>query len=561
MTWLHRTERSLLRSLRLPRFWRFPLAGELIVTIVLGVFSAHGWAQSVATTAGERVYREGLLPSEATLWGQRQAGARIGGADAACVSCHRRSGLGSAEGSFTIPPIIGKYLFRTRAQNVQDLDLPHVPAGGAHREAYTDESLARAIRDGVRPDGTELSYLMPRFKIDDETMASLIGYLKSLTSESVAGVTEQTLDFATIVTPDADPVARQGMLDVLDRYFADKNAFIRGESPKLVSSREIMYRVTRRWQLHVWELTGPPATWQRQLHEHLAVEPVFAVVSGIGGKNWAPVHAFCKEESIPCLMPNVDLPVVAETDFYSIYFSKGVLLEAQLIAQQLPARAAGSRRLIQIFREGDIGEDAANAMRATQSVAGVDVVQVALKAGGTPRELANAVRSIGSGDAVILWLRPADLASLPATVPKGSTVFVSGLLGGLENAPLPANWRSIAHMTYPFDLPDQRKSRMNFPLSWFKMRNIPVVDERVQTDTYLACAILAETLGHMLDSFVRDYLVEREEVMLSYRLLNGYYPRLSLAPGQRFASKGGYTVHFAEPQGTRLVAEGGWVVP
>jgi hypothetical protein len=322
-----------------------------------------------------------------------------------------------------------------------------------------------------------------------------------------------------------------------------------------------MYRVTRRWQLHVWELTGPPATWQRQLHEHLAVEPVFAVVSGIGGKNWAPVHAFCKEESIPCLMPNVDLPVVAETDFYSIYFSKGVLLEAQLIAQQLPARAAGSHRLIQIFREGDIGEDAANAMRATQSAAGVDVVQVALKAGGTPRELANAVRSIGSGDAVILWLRPADLASLPATVPKGSTVFVSGLLGGLENAPLPANWRSIAHMTYPFDLPDQRKSRMNFPLSWFKMRNIPVVDERVQTDTYLACAILAETLGHMLDSFVRDYLVEREEVMLSYRLLNGYYPRLSLAPGQRFASKGGYTVHFAEPQGTRLVAEGGWVVP
>src|SRR5260370_15270812 len=175
-----------------------------------------------------------------------------------------------------------------------------------------------------------------------------------------------------------------------------------------------MYRVTRRWQLHVWELTGQRARWQRQLHERLAGEPVFAIVSGIGGKNWAPVNAFCKEESIPCLMPNVDLPVVAETDFYSIYFSKGVLLEAQLIAQQLPARAAGSRRLIQIFREGDIGEDAANAMRATQSVAGVDVVQVALKAGGTPRELANPVRSIGSADAVFLLPPPADLAPLPA---------------------------------------------------------------------------------------------------------------------------------------------------
>src|SRR5260370_12778708 len=166
MTWLHRTKCSLLRGLHFSRFRRFPLAGELIVTIVLGVFSAHGWAQPVSTTAGERVYREGILPSEATLWGQRQAGARIGGADAACVSYHRRSGLGSAEGSFTIPPIIGTYLFRTRAQHVQDLDLPHVPAGGAHRDAYTDEHLARAIRDGVRPAGTELSYLMPRFKLD-----------------------------------------------------------------------------------------------------------------------------------------------------------------------------------------------------------------------------------------------------------------------------------------------------------------------------------------------------------------------------------------------------------
>src|SRR5260370_17306794 len=108
-------------------FWRFPLDGELIVTIVLGVFSAHGWAQPVSTTAGERVYREGILPSEATLWGQRQAGARIGGADAACVSYHRRSGLGSAEGSFTIPPIIGTYLFPTRAHTAQTLTLRNLP--------------------------------------------------------------------------------------------------------------------------------------------------------------------------------------------------------------------------------------------------------------------------------------------------------------------------------------------------------------------------------------------------------------------------------------------------
>ncbi len=119
----------------------------------------------------------------------------------------------------------------------------------------------------------------------------------------------------------------------------------------------------------------------------------------------------------------------------------------------------------------------------------------------------------------------------------------------------------MARLTYPFDLPEVRKVRMDFPLGWFRVRHVPVVAERVQTDTYLSCVILSETLGHMLDSFVRDYLVERMEMMLSHRLVNGYYPRLGLAPGQRFASKGGHIVHFAGPEGPTLVADTAWVVP
>jgi hypothetical protein len=65
----------------------------------------------------------------------------------------------------------------------------------------------------------------------------------------------------------------------------------------------------------------------------------------------------------------------------------------------------------------------------------------------------------------------------------------------------------------------------------------------------------------MLDSFVPDYLVERVEVMLGHRLVNGYYPRLSLAPGQRFASKGGYVVRFTAAGGTALTADGDWTAP
>jgi hypothetical protein len=78
---------------------------------------------------------------------------------------------------------------------------------------------------------------------------------------------------------------------------------------------------------------------------------------------------------------------------------------------------------------------------------------------------------------------------------------------------------------------------------------------------HLACSILAEAAGTMLNNFVPDYLTERVEVELSHRIINGYYPRLGLAPGQRFALKGAYIVRFPDPAGTRVVAEGDWIVP
>jgi hypothetical protein len=134
-------------------------------------------------------------------------------------------------------------------------------------------------------------------------------------------------------------------------------------------------------------------------------------------------------------------------------------------------------------------------------------------------------------------------------------------MGGLENAPLSATWRQFTHMAYPYDLPDFRKIRMNFPLAWLRIQHIPVVDERIQTDTFMACGILAETLDHMQDSFVRDFLVERIESMLGKKPTTGYYPRLGLSTGQRFTSKGGYLVHFAEANGPHLEADGDWIVP
>ncbi len=332
------------------------------------------------------------------------------------------------------------------------MNVPHVEGYRPNRSAYTDETLARAIREGIDADGRELNYLMPRLLLDDAGMKALIAYLKDLTNQPVPGVTDDTLHFATIITPDADPVKRQGMLAVLEQFFADKNSFIRGGHRTMHSAREIMYRVSRRWQLHVWELNGPPETWERQLHERQLKEPVFAVISGLGGANWAPVHQFCEHDAVPCLLPNVDLPVVAESDFYPVYFSKGVLLEAQLIAQQMREMQPKPRAVIQVFRRDDIGEAAATALRSATITSGMQVQNIALAGTSSPQTLTRLLDKTENAT-VVLWLRPADLAALPEMPANVTTVFVSGLMGGLEKSPLPASWREEAQMSYPFDMP------------------------------------------------------------------------------------------------------------
>jgi len=328
------------------------------------------------------------------------------------------------------------------------------------------------------------------------------------------------------------------------------------------SSHRMMFKANRRWLLHVWELTGPPESWGMQLRRDMAKEPVFAVISGLGGRNWAPVHRFCEQESLPCLFPNADLPVVAERDFYSLYFSKGVLLEAELIAHQLTDdKGPRGGRIVQVFRADDIGEPAANSLRQVLGASGLQAVDRRLSKSGGERQLSAALQDVGAHDALVLWLRPADIALLSKVPLRASNVFASGLMGGLGTAPVPEPWRSVVQLAYPFDLPERRVVRMDYPLGWFRMRKIPVVAERVQADTYLACSLVSETLNHTADSFMRDYLIERVEGMLEHRIVTGYYPRLTLAPDERFASKGGYIVHFAQATGTQVTAETDWLVP
>jgi hypothetical protein len=527
---------------------------------------------------GEAIYLKGVVGSGAPLTASRADAEPEIGERAACVNCHRRSGLGSKEARSSIPPITGQFLFHPPTGKPEDLQLPYIPGARLGREPYTDATLARAIREGLDSEGRPLNYLMPRFALNDADMAALIAHLRALDRRRIPGVSTTELHFATIIAPDADPLKRRGMLDVLQQFFQDRNAAPRGASALTMNTSgntayaRSMFKVNRRWVLHVWEPTGPAATWQEQLDKEFKDQPVFAVISGIAGNSWSPVAAFCERQAVPCLFPNVERPPAdADRNFHTLYFSRGVLLEADLIAGRLmdAAAGAGPTRVRLVYRAGDIGEAGAQSLAEQLQAHGVGVTHRVVPRGAPGSAIAEALRD-PSTDQVVLWLRPPDLAALEGTPVPTNAIYLSGLMGGLDDAPLPPDWRDHAHMAYPFDLSERRRVRVDYARGWFRIRKIPVVAEQVQVDTYLACGLLSETLKHMVDAFIPDYLVESLEDTVEHRIITGYYPRLTLGAHQRFASKGGFVVRFepsrsADAKGTpgtgRLLPDGDWITP
>jgi hypothetical protein len=239
------------------------------------------------------------------------------------------------------------------------------------------------------------------------------------------------------------------------------------------------------------------------------------------------------------------------------------LLEAELLGRRLldDSGRIAPTRVLQVFREGDSGEAATAAFESAVRSGVIHVTRHAIPRGAPATAVAAALGGGPPADAIVLWLRPSDLAGLPAQPPPHAAIYLSGQMATLEHAPLPAAWRTGVEMTYPCDLPDRRRVRVDFAMSWFNARHIALVSERTQVDTYLALGLLSETLKALTDTFVRDYLLEHMEDTLAHRIMTGYYPRLGMATGQRYASKGAYLVRFASTRGAAVVPDGEWTVP
>ncbi|MDA3933954.1 MAG: c-type cytochrome [Gammaproteobacteria bacterium] len=537
--------------------------------------------------AGWKFYRFGLnrnnKPTPVSVQGDVQSGSdRF-----ACADCHRPSGFGGSEGGEFVPIITQPVLFsdtrsdrEKRNRNFQKLFKDsHSSAFNARvrmprmRPAYTEQTLASAIRLGVDPAGQKLSGTMPRYQLDEQTMADLIAYLKTLSVQQSPGVTKNTLHLATIVSDGVDPLQQEALIKTLQAFTKWYNEDIYGQlvnpgfSPYYRSEFADSFR---QLDLHVWILHGPVDTWAGQLRKYYADQRVFAVVSGMVEGPWRPIDTFCESEKIPCVFPVTNLPYDDERPYgYSIYFSRGLSLEAGALAKYLGAQPRPPQRIQQIYLDEPAGTvPAAAFMQALDRyLPAAKIISTA----STADNLNDTIISLAADPADVLVIWPGDYAAetittINAHIPKaGLIVLPSTALESAREALSPALLGRL-RLTYPYEKPSAYHPRKYRVRAWFGSRGVRLTYPLLQLQAFYAMTQMQYALDGIVNDFYRDYLIEFIEHEAEALLDPGVYPAPALGPGQRFASKGAYIIEL-EPRsgqaedimGYHAVSE--WVVP
>ena len=539
-----------------------------------------GLSRKEALRLGERIYREGVLPSGEPMTAVVQGDIPVEGTMFSCESCHMRSGLGSYEGGVITTPTTGKYLYRplTKLRQLTSAEEETIPRylkalyqAPPSRPAYTDETLAAALRGGIDPAGRKLHRVMPCYPLDDRDMAILILYLKSLSAEPSPGVTDTTIRFATVIAGDVSPEERDAMLTPLENYVRGRNsrAKVFETRAKYGFYAETMDLAYRRPSLARWELKGPPETWRGQLEEYYRKEPVFALLGGITKGEWRPIHEFSEEHRIPCILPITDFPVISETDWYTLYFSKGFYQEGEAAARFLGITAdlPPDKTVVQVFRDSREGRAFSAGFEKTWHDLGRrPPVNRTLRAGeAVTREFLQQLADKERPSVMLLWAGteavPA-LETIAASANRPEMVYVSSSLMKQSLWKLPEQARDFTYITYPYGLVPMKLPPLYLKAAKGSQKSdkVSVSDRRIPGKMFTLSGLLPDAMMMMGNDLYRDRFLDVIGMLEDKPQPYTDYERLSFGPGQRYASKGCYIMQLTRGANPTLVKKSDWVI-
>lgn len=229
---------------------------------------------------GQRIYHHGRIESgeelRVSLAGMN---ADLSATLFRCVQCHGEAGQGSEEGGLRVPALTEAFLRR-----------PHESRQtGKLRAAYTDETLARAITQGVDAVGQPLHSGMPRYHLADHQVAAMVAYLKKIGTDddTDSGVTATTITVGTAL-PLSGPFASIGQdaQAVLEGYFRNVN------ERNGIYGRQISLIV---------EDSGQHASQASAAEQLIKTKQVFALVGSFESGGSSETHSLLERTQVPVI--------------------------------------------------------------------------------------------------------------------------------------------------------------------------------------------------------------------------------------------------------------------
>ena len=328
------------------------IRGYLLIAVLLST--------GLTTTQehGREIYRRGML-----------AGSRVGtaaiGADAvplpsssfACATCHGIYGEGRRESGVDTPPLNWKRLTSPSFSSVTR----------RRRDAYTPETLRRAITAGVDPSGAHLYPGMPRYTMPDKDLTELLAYLERLgdDQDTDPGVTATSIRIGAAL-PLSGPLAPAGqsIRETLEHVFAEasRDGGIYGRSIDLIAEDSL----------------GTAAGLLDATRHLVNDDRVFAMAASLHAGSSADAVRLLESAEVPLIGPvGLSPHENGVPNAYVFYLLPGLYDQARAIVDFIAVRDAPCHpRLAVIYGETNIDRDVVEGLHAQAALHGLEIVAV-----------------------------------------------------------------------------------------------------------------------------------------------------------------------------------------
>lgn len=525
--------------------------------------------------AGKRLFLSGESPSGARLDARiGMAGLTLAGAAVACGNCHGEDGRGRAESGVVPPDIRWSELVKPYG---------HHHDSGRRHGPFDEQSLRRAVFDGVDPSGNTLGPAMPRYAMSARDFNALAAYLKKLEFQRDPGVGEQVLRIGTLLPAGG----RQGELA------ADLRALWSALFARINERGGIH---GRRLELVVETLPADIDQARAGVRRSLEGADVFALLAPLSSGIETTLADLAQAQRLPVVGPLTLYPEDVQASVPQVFhLLPGITELARVLLRQAATEVPKAGPTLLWYPDTAQGLATAQAIEAQLMRDGAPEPLLRRFAPNGPAARPLAADAAGRGVTSVLVLGPgadvAALATAAADLNWTPRLLVPGPLASRELLTLPATWRDHTRLAYPSNpgaAPPQLIATLGELVAQGSSKAAPsgagallgtagatvsAATSKPQPGTpvrrdrpvapavmsaYAAGLLLVEALERTGHDLSRRKLIETLEGVQGFD--TGLLPPLSYNADRRIGSLGGFVFNVA-PDGSGLRPLGGYLTP